>query len=322
MKQFLHEHPSFRDLLEITARDKNINDPYLVEKDYWIMHCLWGLKDLGLQYHLKGGTSLAKGFQCIHRFSEDIDIKIEPDASCGFVVHTGKNQDKVAHIESRKKYFDWIQDRLAGKINGLTDVTRDITFDDTDYRSGGIRLYYKTHFQTATGLKEGVLLEAGFDRTAPNVPLDISSWALDAALSKKVNVRDNIAKQVHCYEPKFTFVEKLQAVVKKFRQYKSGSENTASLPANFIRHYYDLHQLIELKEVQSFIGTSDYETFKKERFKSDNIKISESDALKLSDPNDRKIFEKEYNRSSGLYYQGRPSLEQILARFATDLERL
>ncbi len=322
MAQFLHEHPNFKELLEITAQDKKINDPYLVEKDYWIMHCLWGLKELEFLYHLKGGTSLSKGYRCIHRFSEDIDIRIEPDERCGFEVLSGKNHDKPKHIESRKKYFDWIQSTLVGKINGLADVVRDKTFDDVDFRSAGIRLYYKSHFQTATGLKDGVLLEAGFDKTAPNRPIDISSWALDAAFSKGVTVKNNAAAAVHCYEPKFTFVEKLQAVVKKFRQYKSGDGNTASLPANFIRHYYDLYQLIELKEVQSFIGTAEYEAFKKERFKSDNTKVSESDVLKLSDANDRRIFEKEYDRSSGLYYQGRPTLEQIISRFAMDLERL
>ena len=322
MADFLHEHENFKDLLEITARDKKINDPYLVEKDYWIMHCLWGLKDLGFQYHLKGGTSLSKGYQCIHRFSEDIDIRIEPDEKCGFEVHSGKNHDKPKHIESRQKYFDWIQSALVEKINGLTDVVRDKAFDDADFRSGGIRLHYKSHFQTATGLKDGVLLEVGFDKTSPNCPIDISSWALDSALSKGVTVKNNVAKAVHCYEPRFTFVEKLQAVVKKFRQYKAGTKNIASLPANFIRHYYDLYQLIGLKEVQSFIGTAEYESFKKERFKSDNTKVSESDVLKLSDTNDRALFEKEYARSSGLYYQGRPTLEQIIARFAIDLERL
>jgi predicted nucleotidyltransferase component of viral defense system len=322
MTSFLHEHSDFKELLEITAQNKKINDPYLVEKDYWIMHCLWGLRELEFLYHLKGGTSLSKGYQCIHRFSEDIDIRIESDERCGFEVYSGKNHDKPKQIESRKNYFDWIQTMLLGKIDGLTEVVRDTTFDDADFRSGGIRLYYQSHFQTATGLKDGVLLEVGFDKTAPNRPIDISSWALDAAVLNGAKVLDNNARAVLCYEPRFTFVEKLQAVVKKFRQYKSGSDATSSLPANFIRHYYDLYQLIDRKDVQSFIGTPEYEAFKKERFKNDNTKVSASDALRLSNTNDRKIFEKEYDRSSGLYFQGRPTLEQMLARFARDLDRL
>jgi hypothetical protein len=30
----------------------------LVEKDYWIMHGLWGLQAQGFVFELKGGTSL------------------------------------------------------------------------------------------------------------------------------------------------------------------------------------------------------------------------------------------------------------------------
>ena len=44
------------------------------------MHCLYGLQQLGLTFELKGGTSLSKGHKTIDRFSEDIDILIEPPA--------------------------------------------------------------------------------------------------------------------------------------------------------------------------------------------------------------------------------------------------
>jgi hypothetical protein len=34
----------------------------LVEKDYWIMHCLLGLQAPGFRFELKDGTSLSKAF--------------------------------------------------------------------------------------------------------------------------------------------------------------------------------------------------------------------------------------------------------------------
>ena len=43
---YLHNHPQFADLIRIVAAEKGI-DPALVEKDYWIMHCLHGLQKLG-----------------------------------------------------------------------------------------------------------------------------------------------------------------------------------------------------------------------------------------------------------------------------------
>jgi hypothetical protein len=36
---FLHNHRNFPDLIRIVADERGI-DPALVEKDYWIMHCL------------------------------------------------------------------------------------------------------------------------------------------------------------------------------------------------------------------------------------------------------------------------------------------
>ena len=74
---YLHKHPQFSDLTRIVAEEKQIASA-LVEKDYWIMHCLYGLQKLGLRFELKGGTSLSKGYGTIHRFSEDIDIQIVP----------------------------------------------------------------------------------------------------------------------------------------------------------------------------------------------------------------------------------------------------
>lgn len=76
-EQFLHELEDFKELLLVVSREKSIQRQ-LVEKDYWIMHCLFGLQSLGLKFELKGGTSLSKGYAIIKRFSEDIDVRIEP----------------------------------------------------------------------------------------------------------------------------------------------------------------------------------------------------------------------------------------------------
>ena len=141
---FLHENPNFKDLIELTAANEDIKDPGLVEKDYWLMHALWGLQKLNFIFHLKGGTSLSKGYNCIYRFSEDIDLKIEPDEKrCDFKVYTGKNHDDKSHRESRRKYFDWITEQLHGHLPGMVQVERDEDFDDKrKFRNGGIRLFY------------------------------------------------------------------------------------------------------------------------------------------------------------------------------------
>lgn len=175
---FLHQHPQFKVLIERTASQEKIDAPSLIEKDYWIMHCLYGLKSLGLSIELKGGTSLSKGFGIIDRFSENLDIKINPNKSLtALEVKTGKNHDKEAHRKSRQDYYDWLTTHLRGKIDGIIGVERDTDFDDIPkYRSGGIRLNYRSIFPLPVGLKDGILLEVGFDQTTPYLLKDISSW--------------------------------------------------------------------------------------------------------------------------------------------------
>src|SRR5882672_682245 len=136
---YLHNHPEFPDLIRIVAQEKGI-DPALVEKDYWIMHSLYGLQQLGLKFELKGGTSLSKGHGVIDRFSEDIDILIEPPTELH--VKTGRNHTKLRHVESRGKFYDWLRDTI--RINGVDKVERDTAFDNKQLFSGGIRLYYKS----------------------------------------------------------------------------------------------------------------------------------------------------------------------------------
>jgi hypothetical protein len=136
---FLHERSDFADLIRIVADERGLL-PALVEKDYWIMHCLYGLAAQGFAFELKGGTSLSKGFGIIQRFSEDIDIRIDP-VCAPFEVFTGANQTKKArHIESRQKFYDWLADTI--QIRGISNIERDHAFDDEKFRSGGIRLHY------------------------------------------------------------------------------------------------------------------------------------------------------------------------------------
>ncbi|GAA3923071.1 nucleotidyl transferase AbiEii/AbiGii toxin family protein [Chitinophaga oryziterrae] len=53
-----------------------------IEKDWWVTLVLKALFELPISSHFvfKGGTCLSKGFKLIQRFSEDIDISLDPQA--------------------------------------------------------------------------------------------------------------------------------------------------------------------------------------------------------------------------------------------------
>jgi hypothetical protein len=311
---YLHNHSQFADLIRIVAEEKGI-DPSLVEKDYWIMHCLYGLQKLNMKFELKGGTSLSKGHKIIGRFSEDIDIRIEPPAERQ--VATRKNQTSAPQVKSRKDFYDWLATTIT--IDGITKVARDTAYDNPDYFSGGIRLSYKGINKLPPGLSEGVLLELGFDDVTPNEPKDISSWVYDHASARKVDIIDNRAKGVACYDPRYTFVEKLQTISTKFRR----QQEKGISPVEFMRHYYDVYELLGRADIQAFIGTDAYKGHKNKRFpKADNQKIAQNQAFIISNPSTRKLYEKAYKDSSALYYGNKPTFNQILAEIAKYIHRL
>jgi hypothetical protein len=303
---FLHARKDFDQLLALVADERGL-DPMLVEKDYWIMHCLWGLQAQGFQFELKGGTSLSKGFGVIHRFSEDIDIRIEPPADMD--VRTGRNQDKPAHIRSRRTYYDELAARI--RIPGIGNVERDTQFDDDKMRSAGIRLIYTPRVSALAGVKDGILLELGFDDTAPNRAVTISSWALDVARDRGVDVFDNRAVAVPCYAPTHTFVEKLQTISTKYRRL----DDSEAFPGNFLRHYYDVYCLLGLKEVQAFMREPAYQERKAQRFRSgDEQVVARNQAFVLADAPQRERFASEYRKTQALYYQGQPDFDALVAR--------
>lgn len=52
--KYIHDLKEFPDLLNILANEKNM-EVGLVEKDYWIMHVLHGLKKQNFSFEMKGG---------------------------------------------------------------------------------------------------------------------------------------------------------------------------------------------------------------------------------------------------------------------------
>jgi hypothetical protein len=310
---YLHNHPEFRELIRIVAAEKGI-DPALVEKDYWIMHCLYGLQQLKLKFELKGGTSLSKGFQAIDRFSEDIDIRIEPSSDQD--VKVNRNQTKPAHVQSRRAFYDWLAKTI--RIDGIEKVERDTAFDNKDLFSAGIRLSYKANTEAMAGLKPGVLLELGFDDVTPNTAKDISSWLYEHAASR-VAIVDNRAKGVACYDPRYTFVEKLQTISTKFRQ----QQVTKEFPINFMRHYYDVWSLLTRDDVKGFIGTEAYNAHKAKRFRQgDNQNIAQNEAFLLSEPATRTSYAKAFAESAALYYGKKPSFDEVLGQIGAWVDRL
>lgn len=314
MADFLHNRNDFESLVRTLATEMGILET-LVEKDYWIMHVLHSLKAEGFVFELKGGTSLSKGFKIIDRFSEDIDLHISPPdrftKETGIKVNENPKATKKNQNENRKDFFDWLAANI--KIEGIIEITRDTDFDDKNYRSGGIRLKYKTFFDPIEGIKEGVLLEAGFAKVTPNSSIDISSWMYDRAIQANLKITDNRALEIACYHPGYTFVEKLQTIVTKYRLEQAKGED--QLKVNFMRQYYDVFQLLKEKQIQEFITTQEYVDHKDYWFPEEDKKLALKDnpALLLTDEKIRKEFRERFKQTKDLYFKGQPDFDKMIS---------
>lgn len=313
-KLFLHEHEDFKEICE-RARDVTKASLQIVEKDYWLMHVIWSLAQSGHKFELKGGTSLSKAWKIISRFSEDVDIHIHPPS--GMEVYSRKNDDQPKHIASRNSFYNWLPQNI--KVKGATSIVRDPEWDDAKTRNCGIAIYYPSNYNYLESIKPYILLEVGFAKVEPNKLLTISSWVFDIANNAGIDIVDNRAVEIPCYLPEYTFVEKLSAITSKFRQQQEGK----IMPVNFIRHYYDIYQLLKNTEVQNFIGTEEYQKLKASRFrKSGEQNLAKSEAFILSDKATRKKYEEQYLRTRPLYYDDFPSFDNIMKVIKANIDRL
>ena len=164
-----------------------------------------------------------------------------------------------------------------------------------------------------------MILELGFDQTTPNIGCDISSWAFDKVISLNIQIIDNRARKIKCYYPEYTFVEKLQTISTKFRLQQKNQQ----MPINFLRHYYDIYQLLDQKRVLDFIGTAEYFEHKKKRFRAqDEMDIKKNEAFLLSNEKTRKLYALEFEKKSAIYFVLQPKFSDILKKINQYIHKL
>ncbi len=110
MDAFIKLSPNDQRLFCKQAESKLNLPPASIEKDFWVC---WTLRELfnlpGWGGHLsfKGGTSLAKAWKLIERFSEDIDVVIDREfLGFGGETLSGKRQKKLIKKCSEKIHHE------------------------------------------------------------------------------------------------------------------------------------------------------------------------------------------------------------------------
>lgn len=238
---FVHEERDFDALLGIVATKLGLSRG-LVEKDYWVTHTLWALHRQGLEVWFKGGTSLSKGFRLIQRFSEDLDLKIEPGTFAALPAVTDWRREGTKVVQGRKDYFQALGTALD--VPGARIVLEPCEPKHT-WRHANLRVEYPVrHGADLPGVMSPfVLLEVGSARVTPSVACDMTSFVHDelSAQHQLSDFEDNRPTGVRCVHPLVTLLEKLDAMQKRV-------PNHAAAAATFVRHFEDAAQIILAQE--------------------------------------------------------------------------
>ncbi len=305
---FVHEDPHFEQLLGIVARETGIAEA-LIEKDYWVTHTLWALHETGLDIWFKGGTSLSKGFGLIRRFSEDLDLMIQPGGVAGLPEVKSWTSTNKGPVARRQAYYNALADALV-----VPSVRVEMDRGRIDKRVRGAE--YLAHYpgvrlgELAPAMSPFVRLEVGHARVVPHVERMLSSFVHDYLDAQGMldEYEDNRPRAVRCVHPLVTLFEKLDAMARRYGRDVIEADT-------FVRHYEDAARIIRAIDELPAIEMSVAELAQDMVAKKDVRALPSPDepAIRLDDPDKREAIEKAYTTIAPMFWGPRIPLDEACA---------
>lgn len=328
----LFEHPEFEQAIIQAAehfRQHGLRAA-IIEKDYYVTETLRSVAtahgtivaaagsgnshpgNISSTVIFKGGTSLSKGWSLIARFSEDIDIFLDPLA---FVPPLGKRG-----IDRELKA---LRDAVSGHpaltfVKGESQTIGGFGRND--------RFSYQQRFGGPGEVANRVLLESGTaSGREPTTVVELSSYLGQFMRERGISLgaSDESVFSMRLLHFRRTFVEKMFALHGKVELMK---ENGHPL-GPYARHYYDLFQLAAQPEVLEMLRSAeyaeikaDYDRISREHFDRSyacppEMRFSQSDALFPPSGIEAKLKREFESQCKLLCYGPHPSWAELKARF-------
>ena len=246
----LFEHPDFEQAIIRAAehfRPRGLREA-IIEKDYYVTEALRIIKqEAGPRVIFKGGTSLSKGWNLIQRFSEDIDIFLDPTA---FDPPLGKK----AINRELKKLSQAIADHpglifLAKESQTIGGFGRNDRFE------------YVQRFAGFGEIRNRVFVEAGTaSGREPTEQVRLQSYVGQFLQESgtSLGAEDEGPFEMRLLHFRRTFVEKMFAIHAKVEEFKKEGKEIGG----YARHYYDLFCLVERPEVLAMLRSEEYAAIK------------------------------------------------------------
>lgn len=216
--------------------------PYAVEKDWWVVQTLRVIKstDAADALLFKGGTSLSKAWNLIHRFSEDVDLAIDRlFLDVQDVPDTNKKLRRLR--EKSRKYLteDFTNQLTEGFASfGVNDVKIHVVEEvSSSADPTQIEIFYPYVTEHSQYLPPRVLLEIGSrSMMEPSEEREISSFVFQQFPDPGFSDRPI---GVNTVLPERTFLEKVFLLHEEFQ--KPGEEIRVD---RMSRHLYDIEKMM------------------------------------------------------------------------------
>ena len=217
----LCEHPDFDQAVLRAAEHFGGRGlrPAIIEKDYYVTEVLRIIaRTVAEKAIFKGGTSLSKGWNLIQRFSEDIDVFLDPVAF-----------DPILS----KRGIDRELKRLRDSV-GQHEV---LSFEKAESKTiGGFgrsdRFSYSQHFGGPGEVVNRVLLEAGTaSGREPTARIELRSYISEflSSTGQTLGAEDEAAFSLRLMHFRRTFVEKMFAIHGKVELFKGKKQPIGSI---------------------------------------------------------------------------------------------
>ena len=225
-----------------------------VEKDFWVTVILQAVFSLPVAQHLifKGGTSLSKAWGLISRFSEDIDLAVNPIALGAAEGDLTKKQIKKLRKASSLFVSEQLTPMLCAKINEMgmsaflnIEAQPNGEGDNTYPEPRQIYIRYQSVFEKPlTYLRPDVVLEVSArSLIEPAMPTHVS-----CILADYIPIQPACDAVVHTAIPAKTMVEKMFLLHELFSVPGHGTRAERKS-----RHLYDLYQMMQQDFAQEAI---------------------------------------------------------------------
>ena len=309
------------ELFLVTAREKKLPEA-VIEKDFWVCWTLnYLFHDSPWKDHLafKGGTSLSKCFDLIHRFSEDIDLILD-----WRLVGCGKDEPWAERSKNQ-------QDKFNKAVNARTEV-----FLAEDFAPGleaDFRTLLRDNFQISIDPADPQTVCFAYPRLfsegaiLPIIRLEIGALAAWTP-TQEATITSFAAEQypqvflqpgtsLRTVSPERTFWEKVTIL------HKEAFRTNGKIPPRYSRHYYDLQcmarSLVKDAAFQDLDLLRQVVAFK-DRFYpagSAHYELAEPGTMRLMPPEDcLSALRADYEHMKNMIFGEKPEFEVILAAIA------